>query len=49
MTPAEYKVIECLAGAVACSIVVFVIGLIIYALTEIGNIYWWFLTQTQDQ
>ena len=43
MTPAEYKVNECIAYATAIGIFVFVIGLILYGITNIENVYWWFL------
>ena len=46
MTPVEYKINESFAYATACTIFVFVIGLILYGITEIGNIYWWFLALT---
>lgn len=46
MTPIEYKVNECFAYATAFGIFVFVIGLIIYGITEIENIADWFLALT---
>ena len=46
MTPMEYKVNECFGYATAFGIFVCVIGLIIYGITEIENIYWWFLALT---
>ncbi|MCK5432544.1 MAG: hypothetical protein KAJ03_07355 [Gammaproteobacteria bacterium] len=43
MTAAEHKFSECLAYGIIIGIAVFVIGLILYGITEIENIYWWFL------